>query len=223
MVQASVDRSHRHPAESIVLGKSISRCLNGDHHCHWICRGFCKSKFLVKSLRALADRMNENCPNAGYFSGLDGSEDSILQECRTDSMSLEFEVDGQTPDHHHRHGVGHIPLHTARSIPVRRRACGQCIVAHNSPPDANDIGPGCAAFLIVKCSAFEPVVKLRLTTSKLRKIVDWVQFFRSGKFPNLYFSHGAFVLSKRVNPGLSAGGASSMAVKRWNASSSSWK
>ena len=106
---------------------------------------------------------------------------------------------------------------------MRRRARGQRIVAHNSPPDTNDVAPGCAAFLIVNSSAFEPVVKLQLAAPELREIMGWVQFFRSGNFPNLYFSHGAFVLSKRVNPGLSAGGASSIAVKRRNASSSSWK
>jgi len=167
--------------------------------------------------------MNENCANASNFGGLDSSEDCILQKRRTDSTPLKFEIDGKPPNHHHRNGVGHIPLHTARSIPVRRRACGQRIIAYNLPPDADDIAPGCAAFLIVKRPALEPVVKLRLTASKLREILGWAQFFRSGNFPNLYLSHGAFVLSRRVNPGLSAGGASSIAVKRWNASASRWK
>lgn len=167
--------------------------------------------------------MNENCPNASNFSGLDSSEDCILQKSRTDSAPLELEVDGKPSNHHHRDGVGHIPPHAARNIPVRRRTRGQRIVAHYLAPDANDIGPRCAALLIVKRPALEPVVKLRLAALELRKILSWVQFLWSGKFPNPYLSHGAFVLSKRVNPGLSVGGASSRSMKRWNASSSRLK
>ncbi len=201
----------------------MSRCPNGDHQCHRICGGWHKSQFLVKPPRPLVDCMNENCPNTGYFGGQDRSEDCILQKSRTDSMPLDLEIDGKPPNHHHRDGVGHIPSHPARSIPVRRRTRSQRVVAHNLPPHANNIGARCAAFLIVKRPALEPVVKFRFAALELREIVSGVQFFRSGKFPNLYFSHGAFLLSKRVNPGLSVGGASSRSMKRSNASSSRLK
>jgi len=106
--------------------------------------------------------MNENCPNAGNFGGLDSSENRIPQERRTDSSPLELEIDAKPPYHHHGDGIGHIPSYTARGIHVRHRARSQRIVAHNLPPDANDVGPGCAAFLIGKRPALEPVVKLRL-------------------------------------------------------------
>ena len=106
---------------------------------------------------------------------------------------------------------------------MRDRARGQRIVAHNLPPHANDIGPGCAAYLIGKRPALEPVVEFRLAAYQLREIVSLAQLFRSGESPDLYLSHGALVLSKRVSPGLSAGGASSMSRNRWNASPSRLK
>ena len=85
--------------------------------------------------------MNENCANAGNFGGLDSSEYRILQKSRTDSPPLELEINSKPPNHHHGDGVGHIPPHTARNIPVRGRARGQRVVAHNLAADANDIGP----------------------------------------------------------------------------------
>lgn len=106
--------------------------------------------------------MNENCPNAGNFGGLESSEDSIPQESGTNSTPLEVEVDAEASYHHHGDGIGHIPSHTARSIPVRNCTRGQRIVAHNLPPDANYIGSRCTVFLFGKRTALEPLVKLRL-------------------------------------------------------------
>ena len=106
---------------------------------------------------------------------------------------------------------------------MRHRARGQRIVANNLPLDANYIGPGCATFLIVTRLVLEPVVKLRLAALELREIVSRGQLLRSRNAVGVYFPHGAFVLIKRVNPGLSPGGASSIAVNRLNCSSSKWK
>ena len=92
--------------------------------------------------------MNENCANAYNPGGMDCSQDCIFQESRTDSTTLEFEIDGQTPNHHHRYRVGHIPPDAAWSIPMRNRARAQRVIAHNLPLDADDIASGCAAFLI---------------------------------------------------------------------------
>jgi hypothetical protein len=54
---------------------------------------------------------------------------------------------------------------------MRNSADGKRVVAHNLPPVADHIGPGCAAFLILKSPAAKPVVQFRNTTFKLRQIV----------------------------------------------------
>jgi hypothetical protein len=54
---------------------------------------------------------------------------------------------------------------------VGHSAPGKCIVTDNLPPSAEHIGPGGAAFLVLECSAFQPVIERRFATLKLRQIM----------------------------------------------------
>ncbi len=57
--------------------------------------------------------MHENCPDANDLGRLESPEGRIPEQALADAASLIAAVHGQAPQHHHGHGIGHIPPHTA--------------------------------------------------------------------------------------------------------------
>lgn len=166
--------------------------------------------------------MHQNGSDSRDFSGLNGAQYGVAQESRADSAALERNVNGEAADDHYRYGIGHIAADAASGLRVRNRARGEGIIPDDLFPIADDVRAGCSLALVFEGTAREPVVERRLATMKMRYVVLRGELLWRRKVRN-YFSHGAFFRSRRASLGLGAGGLSSMAVKRRNSASSSWK
>ena len=123
-------------------------------------RGGLKPVVLIELSGLLVKGVHEK----GSHSGVSGyghcAMDGVLQQRRSEMLSLPPAVDREPGENHDRNRIQHVATHAARGELVRNGPGGQGVVAEDKTVlIADDEGARRAARLIGQCPALEPFVE----------------------------------------------------------------
>ena len=147
-----------------------------------VCRARLKFQILIPDARLIVFGVNKQRSDTGNIGGLSSPEQTILEECLAQTLSLLHPVNRKTGEQHHWNRMSSQPsAYPAGSLCVLDRADRKTVVADNTPlSPTNDIGLRTASLLIDQCESLQKAIKRLFSALKGVSIVRFVELLDRG-------------------------------------------